>query len=412
MGKRFSRVYTNSPNIYLSGSPVILLHGGILRDNVTSNVMAQFKMKNINDKEIKAVTIEIKSFDIKNEPIGNTLEYQYLDIMASRDDEFGEQIAIPLEENRARSIEVKILEVVFSDSSTWTPSKGAWEPLESLTKMEEIRDEELAKQLKIEFGADIKNLPLISEDIWICKCGGLNYNYEYDCHICNTEITLLKEKNEEYFKDYFNGAIAKRLDEEKLAREKFEKKEKGKNKIVMRVGIVVVIALIGFVIFLDSNGAKAFFLSKQIEEIGVVTAASEEAIIEAEEEFKSLSEEGKKKVGNIKELELARLELDNIITKETEEAILGPVSWEATDPITQEKELLLNFSFNPDGTGAMGWVIATEWEVDKENIIVTTATNYKFYLKFDTNELILEELVDPDGNSSEALIIWEKGIEF
>ena len=115
MSERYSRLFTLPENLYTVGSPVVIAAGTLLKDNQTGKVVAQLKLRSISDKVIKAVKVSLNLFDTAGNPIGNAVDYEYLDLDVSRDTEFGQKNPVLVAESKARSYEVTVTEVVFAD---------------------------------------------------------------------------------------------------------------------------------------------------------------------------------------------------------------------------------------------------------------------------------------------------------
>ena len=114
---RYEKVFTLTPMLYVQGSPVIIEAGALYKDNKSTCVVAQLKFKSISVKQIKALTIKIMPLDTIGNNLGNSIEYQYLDLSIKRDDVFGSTNAITLPNNTTRAIKVFITNVVFNDNT-------------------------------------------------------------------------------------------------------------------------------------------------------------------------------------------------------------------------------------------------------------------------------------------------------
>ena len=88
MSERYSRIYSLAENLYANGSPVIIKAGALLKDNETSAIIAQLKLSNITNKEIKLVKVQICYKDALERSLGE-LVYAYLDLSVTRGVEFG-----------------------------------------------------------------------------------------------------------------------------------------------------------------------------------------------------------------------------------------------------------------------------------------------------------------------------------
>lgn len=124
MSERYSKLFALSENLYSAGAPVVIAAGALQKDNQTGKVFAQLKIRNIQDKVIKAATVKITPFDTVGKPLGGTVDYQYLDLAAGRDTDFGQKTPVMLKEAATRSFAVSVSEVIFSDNSIWTASDG------------------------------------------------------------------------------------------------------------------------------------------------------------------------------------------------------------------------------------------------------------------------------------------------
>ena len=129
MNERYTKVYSLAENLYIEGAPIVIVAGAILKDNQTSKILAQLKLRSITDQKIKAVKILISTFDISGHPIDGEFTYEYLDLAVERDDEFGQKIPIPLPNDFARSFSVKVTDVIFTEGGIWTGNDVKWEPI-------------------------------------------------------------------------------------------------------------------------------------------------------------------------------------------------------------------------------------------------------------------------------------------
>ena len=91
MGERYARLFSLPENLYAAGAPVVIAAGALLKDNQTGKVLAQLKIQNIGDKSVKAATVRIVPLDTVGKPLGETVNYQYLDLNAARDTDFGQK---------------------------------------------------------------------------------------------------------------------------------------------------------------------------------------------------------------------------------------------------------------------------------------------------------------------------------
>ncbi len=230
MSDRYSKLFALSENLYSVGAPVVIAAGALQKDNQTGKVFAQLKIRNIQDKVIKAATVKITPFDTVGKPLGGTIDYQYLDLSAGRDADFGQKTPVMLKEAATRSFAVSVSEVIFSDNSIWTASNEAWEPLSApIAPEKEFTDGELAKQYRAKYGADCKCIFKKEKGLWRCACGAINHDSEKNCHSCQREVAALAALNVEELKADRNRRLAA------------EKKTK---KIAMIAAPIVIVAIV------------------------------------------------------------------------------------------------------------------------------------------------------------------------
>ena len=112
MSERFSKLFALPENLYCHGAPVMIAAGAIQKDNETGRVFGQLKLRNIQEKGIKAVKVCVSPFDTAGKPLGGAIEHQYLDLSAARDADFGPKSPIKLADGSTRSFTVTVAEVV------------------------------------------------------------------------------------------------------------------------------------------------------------------------------------------------------------------------------------------------------------------------------------------------------------
>lgn len=226
MSERYSRTHTEQGNYYTEGSPVMLVAEAILKDNKTGNALAQLKFQNIQEKEIRTMSVRVEGFDSAGRPVAVEAEHRYLDIFAKQGDAFGAKEAIPLSDNDTRSLLVRIDEVVFSDQSVWTGSdEGLTVLSEPVPLLQSLENPELVKQYLIDYGSKSKNLLLEEKDIWFCSCGEINKKTAEYCIKCNSNIHKLKDFSLEKLTDHMNERLEREAKEKEAQRLRWEKAE-------------------------------------------------------------------------------------------------------------------------------------------------------------------------------------------
>lgn len=246
MSERYTKLFALPENFYTERAPVVIAAGALLKDNQTGKVLAQIKYKNISSKTIKAVKVAVRAFDVSGTEIEGVAEYQYLDLSAARDAEFGQKNAIILPDKVTRSFSCECKNVVFSDGTSWEANGAEWKPLvqpETLPK----KLGGLSEQYKRDTVKQAQFVITDDRDLWICACGAINRQDEEKCHACHSEkaallaaldTEILKKHNDEY-----NKAKAER-EAKQAAETKIKKAKTKKIAIIAAACTVVVIATI------------------------------------------------------------------------------------------------------------------------------------------------------------------------
>ena len=224
MSERYAKLFALPKYLYTDDAPVVIMAGALLKDNDTGAILAQLKFKNIDNRIIKALTVELKTYDSAGRLLKDIVTKQYLDLNAGRESEFGQKTAIPVENYAVRSFQVTVTEVVFANRSVWQWNDTEWTPLDALLPPLTVYldDNELVKQYRIKFGADCKYYPAQDGEIWTCSCGAFNHTSEKACHNCNHS-----------YKDLFSISLEK-LELEKEQRIEAEKAAAIKKAVVIK----------------------------------------------------------------------------------------------------------------------------------------------------------------------------------
>lgn len=237
MNERYSKLYSLPQNLYADEMPVVISAGALLKDNLTGKVLAQLKIKNIDDRAIKALTVRLHMFDIASKPLGDSFEYQYLDLDVQRNMEFGTQTPIFLPDHTARSYSVSVVHIIFSDNEEWVNQNEScdWKQLpESVDLIQGLGDAALAEEYQTQFGIDCRYMPLQQDSLWVCACGHINHQNEEICHHCHNALA-----------DFLDPELMpalKRIVEERKHRAQ-ERKQR-KKKLIQKISCVLIALMI------------------------------------------------------------------------------------------------------------------------------------------------------------------------
>ena len=265
MSERYTRLFSLQENLYQVDSPVIIRAGALLKDNINGNVLAQLKFENITSKAIKALTVSVKPLDIKKDPLGESVTFQYLDLNQGRGTQFGAKVPVTLPNSGTRYFEAGVTEVVFEDLSVWHGSVDSWEPLEEPVKLSGEWDSELQKQFLLDFNHQAVYECRAVMDLWYCTCGAINHRQEEKCCSCGlmpdfmknldmNELKLHRDKRLEQEriaaeKEKMQQEEQRRQEEERRAAEKAEEERQHKKKVTIAVAAAV--CVVAFILFMN-----------------------------------------------------------------------------------------------------------------------------------------------------------------
>lgn len=261
MSERYARVFSLPKNLYQNGAPVVISAGALLKDTTTGKMLAQIKFQNIVQNEIKSVKVKLLLSDIAGRPLEETVTYSYLDLFVKPNVSFGEKHPIVLPGVDARAYQVIVSEVVFEDNAIWTGEDAAWEQSIVFTPIEEqLENPALVQQYKIclQAKAEVKYVPQVQGDIWVCTCGQINKMHQESCAQCGMHLAEAQEwLDAEKLRVPMEERIAKEKAEAE-ARAEAERKEKERQaqeheetmKKISKIAvpIVCVIAVLFFVL--------------------------------------------------------------------------------------------------------------------------------------------------------------------
>ena len=261
MSERYLKLFSLEENLYIPGSPVLIAAGALLKDTQTGRILGQLKLQSISDQSIKAATVALVPLNTVDNPLGEPVSYQYLDLKVTRDAYWGSQDPIRFSDPSTRAYTASVKEVIFSDNSIWTAPNSAWKALPAKTTLEtQLDDFELATQYRMHFGMDCQYGYQTAEDLWYCPCGAINHQGESVCHACQKDRNELAGGDWDLLRKEAAERVAQKLSEEEaLAAEKkakqLEHRERIQNffqgRLFRRIAVVALILVV--VIFAGVN---------------------------------------------------------------------------------------------------------------------------------------------------------------
>lgn len=257
MSERYLKLFSLEENLYIPGSPVLIVAGALLKDTQTGRILGQLKLQSISDQSIKAATVALVPLNTVGNPLGEPVSYQYLDLKVTRDAYWGSQDPIRFSDPSTRAYTASVKEVIFSDNSIWTAPNSAWKALPAKTTLEtQLDDFELATQYRMHFGMDCQYGYQTAEDLWYCPCGAINHQGESVCHACQKDRNELAGVDWDLLRKEAAEQVAqKRAEEEALAERKeyirnllqsclFHLKTLLRNRLFRRIAVFALILVV------------------------------------------------------------------------------------------------------------------------------------------------------------------------
>ncbi len=231
MASRFEILYKLDQQTYSVGLPVVITGGNLLQDNYNGRLFAQLKLKSISFRQISAVEVMIQTMDNYNRLV-ETIAFVYDNLRLYRDNTAGDDISIPLEDNRGKKLNAVVTAVVDSSGNEWRENAPKVSVIEEAAPLESRLDgdKQLAKQYRLKYGFEHNYAPTVGEGIWTCSCGAINLDEEDACHSCG----FLRK---EIMNPDFNA-----LEQDKRQRQKKEK-EHTRNIIIIGIAAALVLAI-------------------------------------------------------------------------------------------------------------------------------------------------------------------------
>ena len=305
---RFQQLFKDNKKYYIEGSPVILEASALQKDTQEDKVLAQIKIRNIDEKTISACKVNIECYEVNGEDMIDTIVYSYLDLYASRGAFFGTKVPVYVP-NNTRKIIVNVKEIVFNDGSLWTSDVKAEEIPEPTTLFSFLKDNTLVDEYKRLSSSDGNNVPKIYKDLFICSCGTINKK-DSRCYECSHtyeslnkyfDISLLITKRNERVKKEKEDEEARILkeqeikaEEERLRKieEERQKTEKiKKEKLYKKIAIITaIVAVLSFGSYYLVSGIIQPYMQKLNDYTSAIELFNEGKYIEANEAFINLTD--------------------------------------------------------------------------------------------------------------------------
>ena len=250
MGK-YAHIFKNYEGSYFPGCPVIIVGRALVKEEYTGDIYAQVKYQNIGGKSIAGISASVTVFDVYGKELRSLKNFQYRNLDEGCGSEFGSETLIPLDAN-ARSFEVRLDEVCFSDGSALKFQSEGWQKFPEQELIADILGKELAEEYCRETSRSSRYVPCKNKSIWLCSCGAVNLADEESCRDCGQKYSeLVTALDEENLKKAYDEKARKKKKEDD---EKHTAERKKRIKIVYGlIGAILAIIITGPIIGLSST---------------------------------------------------------------------------------------------------------------------------------------------------------------
>ena len=193
MSERYTRLSFLPDNLYMDGSPLLIVAGALLKDNQSGKVLVQLKLKNLYHASLTACKVHVRAFDPSGAELEGVDSFSYLDLKVSRGKDFGAKKPISLPDDTTRRVSVCVIQAVFEDGNVWQNPASEWTHVGMRAQLlfSHFKNNELAKQYEIEAGGNCKYVPETFGGLWLCTCGEINRTEEKGCSQCHRELEKL-----------------------------------------------------------------------------------------------------------------------------------------------------------------------------------------------------------------------------
>lgn len=185
MAERYKKLAPLEGPQWSEGSPVVIEKGALLRDGSRNQNLLQLRLRNTQDKPLKAVVLDVDMFDVTSHSLGR-IHCSFLDLEAGKGASFGDDTPIWLDDQTARGFRFFVSSVVFSDGSTL----GEGSEMESVGETVELAalgdlQDQFAREIAL---LNAKVVPQVLTTnygpLWGCTCGAVNGTSEPACASC------------------------------------------------------------------------------------------------------------------------------------------------------------------------------------------------------------------------------------
>lgn len=220
--QRLSEIVLNE----IDGNFLVLVEKASLYHALSSDeYYLRCSFRSLTDNKICALLADIICYDIWGTEISQIYDVQFLDFAAGRDERFGEEKKIKINDSNTRIVGVELKKLRLQDGTIIACSGQKYCIPDTQKLLEQLGSENLVQQYMRETAFSSVFVPVQESSFWRCACGEINFNSESVCYQCKLEKQqvfnwLDKEKLTQSYAAY---AEQKRMKEEQRRREKLQR---------------------------------------------------------------------------------------------------------------------------------------------------------------------------------------------
>lgn len=215
--KPIETLYDAGELVFLSDLPVAMENTAIIIDRTKDKLFARCVFRSLTDKPVSAMLVEIACQDVWGNPLGEPVQFQYLDLKTKMDTKFGQTSPIELPDKTTRKIKVSVEKVLFADGTVATGGDVAFTMPAPVHLRERLGSDALAAEYARETSPKAQFVLETANGYWRCACGALNTEAEENCHNCGCTMEQLAAALDP---EKLNANLVKREEAKRAAEEK------------------------------------------------------------------------------------------------------------------------------------------------------------------------------------------------
>ena len=198
----FQIINSNNEIRWFDGSPLFICCANLYKENDSDKLFANVKFINIQPEILTSIRIDIICYGIIRNEISRIENYTFENLNAKRNECFGDENLIPIENSETMAIDIILKSASDSDGEEWiNESSQAFNIPIKQNSISSYMGRYFGKfrDLWSEKGLPDDKLlyaPQIGTNYWLCVCGTFNWPVEETCCECGAELEWLLESTD------------------------------------------------------------------------------------------------------------------------------------------------------------------------------------------------------------------------